>query len=199
MPKLDRLHTALAVLITLGVGYRAFDNHKRVAGNEQPALRAQIERTGRSGKAPARERPHRKAAEKRPSASTESGVRAEQTPAGALARVTVPKQQTVVGATVERVDMDQASERVLEALPGIGPSLARRLARDRESNGPFGSLAGLQRVKGVGPRLAERLAPYVTFGGTGRPSNVISIPEPAHAGSQDGARRREGRNRLRSR
>lgn len=61
------------------------------------------------------------------------------------------------------VDVDRADSAALEALPGVGPALARRIVRDRQARGPFGSIAGLSRVPGVGPRLEARLAPLVTF------------------------------------
>lgn len=67
------------------------------------------------------------------------------------------------------VDVDVADAATLEALPGIGPALARRLVEDRGRHGPFGSLDGLARVKGVGPVLRARLATRVTFSGAGRP------------------------------
>lgn len=67
------------------------------------------------------------------------------------------------------VDLDTADEAAIEALPGIGPSLARRLVADREANGPFGSFEGLARVKGVGPVLVARLTGRVTFSGVARP------------------------------
>jgi DNA uptake protein ComE-like DNA-binding protein len=68
------------------------------------------------------------------------------------------------------VDVDRASAAELEALPRIGPALAQRIVEDREVNGPFGSLEGLQRVRGVGPAMAAVLANSVTFSGTPRPS-----------------------------
>jgi competence protein ComEA len=45
----------------------------------------------------------------------------------------------------------------LEALPGIGPALARRIVADRESQGPFATVAALDRVPGIGPALLARL------------------------------------------
>jgi competence protein ComEA len=68
------------------------------------------------------------------------------------------------------VDVDVATAAELEALPRIGPSLAARIVADRDSLGPFGSLAGLDRVRGVGPALLRGLGAHVTFSGTPRPS-----------------------------
>ena len=70
------------------------------------------------------------------------------------------------------VDVDASDSAALERLPRIGPALAARIVADRNANGPYGSLAGLQRVRGIGPKLAELLGPHVTFSGTPRPSLV---------------------------
>jgi competence protein ComEA len=64
-----------------------------------------------------------------------------------------------------RVDVDRATARELQALPGIGPALAARIVAYRDSNGPFGSLARLQQVKGIGPAKARKLDSLVTFSG----------------------------------
>jgi len=63
------------------------------------------------------------------------------------------------------VDLDLATAPEIEMLPRIGPALARRIVANRDSLGPFGSLAALKRVKGMGPASLDRLAPLVTFGG----------------------------------
>ncbi len=68
----------------------------------------------------------------------------------------------------ERVDIDKASVRELERLPGVGPGLARKIIADRESRGPFGALEGLDRVPGIGPSLLARIAPAAAFSGTPR-------------------------------
>lgn len=70
------------------------------------------------------------------------------------------------------VDVDVADSTALERLPRIGPALAARIVADRAAHGPFGSLAGLERVRGIGPRLAQALAAHVTFSGSRRPSAV---------------------------
>jgi competence ComEA-like helix-hairpin-helix protein len=87
-----------------------------------------------------------------------------------LARKTTPKP-------AGKVDLDVATEKEIEGLRHIGPTLARRIVADRDSFGPFGSMDGLQRVKGVGPSMVEKLDSAVTFSLVPRPTNtVISRP-----------------------
>jgi competence protein ComEA len=63
----------------------------------------------------------------------------------------------------ERIDLDRASAQEIARLPRVGLPLAKTIVADRETNGPFGSLAGLDRVAGVGPGLLKRVEPHVTF------------------------------------
>jgi len=72
------------------------------------------------------------------------------------------------------VNVDRATANELEALPRIGPALARRIVADRDSLGPFGTLEGLQRVKGIGPAMAAQLAPRVTFSQSQRPTDAAT-------------------------
>jgi DNA uptake protein ComE-like DNA-binding protein len=65
--------------------------------------------------------------------------------------------------TRQPVDLDVASAGDIEKLPGIGPSLARRIAADRDEKGPFRCLAAVDRVKGIGPALLTKLDSLVTF------------------------------------
>jgi competence ComEA-like helix-hairpin-helix protein len=76
-----------------------------------------------------------------------------------------------------KIDLDVATEKEIEGLRHIGPTLAHRIVADRDSFGPFGSLEGLTRVKGVGPSMVEKLDSAVTFSLVPRPTNtVISRP-----------------------
>jgi competence protein ComEA len=63
------------------------------------------------------------------------------------------------------VDLDVADADAIAGLPWIGEAMARRIVADRDARGPFGSMAGLQRVPGVGPGLATRIGHLVTFSG----------------------------------
>lgn len=70
------------------------------------------------------------------------------------------KQPLVSG---EKIDPNTASEVELDRLPGVGPALARAIASAREDDGPFQSLADLERVPGLGSKTVKRLAPYVAL------------------------------------
>jgi len=72
--------------------------------------------------------------------------------------------------STETIDVDTASEAAIERLPGVGPALAQRIVQDRQANGPFGSLDGLDQVSGIGPAMLARLTPHVRFSGPPRPA-----------------------------
>lgn len=57
-----------------------------------------------------------------------------------------------------RVNLNTASQAELEDLPGIGPTLAKRIIGAR----PFRSADELGRVKGIGPKRMEELRPLVS-------------------------------------
>lgn len=92
-------------------------------------------------------------------------------------------------ASIGLVDLDTSSVALIETLNGIGPALAKRIVADRDSSGPFGSLAGLSRVKGIGPALSAKLAPQVTFSRLPRPRNAVVAPRPVRREASRKARR----------
>ncbi|MEJ2548410.1 MAG: helix-hairpin-helix domain-containing protein [Gemmatimonadota bacterium] len=63
----------------------------------------------------------------------------------------------------EKIDPNFADEVDLRRLPGIGPSRASAIVRDRREHGPFRSLEELERIPGIGPTTAARLAPMLTL------------------------------------
>jgi competence protein ComEA len=60
------------------------------------------------------------------------------------------------------LNVNRATAVDLEALPGIGPALARRIVADREARGSFATVQALDRVPGIGPALVARLGNLVT-------------------------------------
>ncbi|MEN3202995.1 MAG: ComEA family DNA-binding protein [Atribacterota bacterium] len=61
------------------------------------------------------------------------------------------------------VNVNTASLKELESLPGIGAVLAQRIIEYREQHGPFRTLEDLLKVKGIGPKKLEKLRDCVTF------------------------------------
>jgi competence protein ComEA len=59
------------------------------------------------------------------------------------------------------LDLNAATEVQLEALPGIGPSLAQAIVAEREREGGFHSVDDLRRVRGIGDARFAQLRPLV--------------------------------------
>jgi competence protein ComEA len=101
-----------------------------------------------------------------------------------LARVgrppSIPPPAPVVrhDAGVTKIDPNTATARELEALPGIGPSLARRVLDAREKGVRFRAPRDLSRVRGIGPRTVERLAPYLLFDANDGVRDPVATRDP---------------------
>jgi competence protein ComEA len=65
-------------------------------------------------------------------------------------------------ATSGPIDLNDATAEELEALPGVGPSIAAAIVEYRERNGPYGSVDDLLDVPGIGPARLDQLRPLVT-------------------------------------
>jgi competence protein ComEA len=61
------------------------------------------------------------------------------------------------------LDPNQATTTDLEAIPGIGPVLARRIVEFREEQGRFKNSEDLLKVTGMGPKILEKIRPYVVI------------------------------------
>lgn len=98
----------------------------------------------------------RETTQKKPSKVKVSKVKVKQ-------RRSSPTQaQTSPGQAIGKVNLNTASQAELEALPGVGPSLAERIIAARQE-APFTSLSDLDRVSGVGPKLLKKLETQVTW------------------------------------
>jgi len=66
-------------------------------------------------------------------------------------------------ALTEPIDVNHATVEDLQALPGVGPKLAKRIL-DERARRPFRAAEDLRRVSGIGPKTLEKLRPFVKFG-----------------------------------
>jgi competence protein ComEA len=62
------------------------------------------------------------------------------------------------------IDVNKASAEQLEALPGIGASMASRIVEYRQKHGPFKRLDDLMGVRGIGEKNFLKLKPLITIG-----------------------------------
>ena len=63
----------------------------------------------------------------------------------------------------QKIDVNQAGRRDLEAIPGIGPSLSERILQYREEHGDFQEISGLLDVRGIGPKSLSKIQEYLTI------------------------------------
>ena len=61
-----------------------------------------------------------------------------------------------------RVNVNVATARELERLPGVGPALAARIVEHRTRYGPFRRVEHLLAVRGISERRFRDLRPHVT-------------------------------------
>ena len=59
------------------------------------------------------------------------------------------------------INVNTASRKALEALPGIGPTLSKRIEAYRSSEGSFQRVEELGRVSGIGPKTLATLRPMI--------------------------------------
>ena len=60
-----------------------------------------------------------------------------------------------------KINLNEAAEKDLIRLPGIGQVLAKRIIAYRIRNGRFKRQEELKRVKGIGEKKYDRIAPYI--------------------------------------
>ncbi len=59
------------------------------------------------------------------------------------------------------LNINTADAEALQALPGIGPTLAEQIVADRQAHGPFQTKEELLRVPGIGPKRFQRIRSLV--------------------------------------
>ena len=62
-----------------------------------------------------------------------------------------------------KINLNTATEKELQELPGIGPAMSARIVEYRESNGAFQSIDDIKKVRGIGASKFEKLKDRVTL------------------------------------
>ncbi|MDQ0203894.1 helix-hairpin-helix domain-containing protein [Pectinatus haikarae] len=62
-----------------------------------------------------------------------------------------------------KININYADESTLDKLPGVGPSMAKRIAEYRQSEGLFQSLDDLKKVRGIGEAKFNALKDKITL------------------------------------
>lgn len=86
-------------------------------------------------------------------------IQTTTSPAPQVTSATNEEESTV---PIEKVNINTASEQLLDTLPGIGPVLAKRIIAFREANGPFQEITDISLVDGIGPEKLLSLLDYIT-------------------------------------
>ncbi|MGB9804176.1 helix-hairpin-helix domain-containing protein [Desulfofundulus sp.] len=73
-----------------------------------------------------------------------------------------PSAKLPAPGTASQVNINTAGQQELESLPGIGPSLARRIIQYRETSGLFKVPEDIKNVSGIGDKKFEQLKDYIT-------------------------------------
>ena len=62
----------------------------------------------------------------------------------------------------QKININTASVKELDALPGIGPTMAKRIEEYRQSKGAFTSIDDIKHVKGIGDGLFKKIRHRIT-------------------------------------
>lgn len=83
--------------------------------------------------------------------------------ARASAPEVVPAPTAPAALLAGGIDPSTAAAEDLELLPGIGPTMARRIVSYRSLHGTFKKPSDLLSVPGIGERTLARITPYLCF------------------------------------
>ena len=83
-----------------------------------------------------------------------------------------------VSAFAAQVNLNTASESELDTLKGVGPVKAKAIVDYRAKNGPFKSVADLEKVSGFGKKTVDKLRADLTVNGAAAPAKAEGKAKP---------------------
>jgi len=97
-----------------------------------------------------------------PSPATQRpAVPPQSVPRGLAPPLAAPPQTVVASPTSASVDVNSASEQQIASLQGVGPILAKKAIKFRQSERPFQSVDDFAQVLGLKPHILQQLRPRV--------------------------------------
>ena len=79
-----------------------------------------------------------------------------------LAAVPSATKKTEAPRAEALIDLNRATAKEFERLPGIGPQIAARIVAYRDQHGAFKRVEDITKVRGIGAKTLERLRPHLT-------------------------------------
>jgi len=83
------------------------------------------------------------------------------TPRSTHVRTSLPPARVAKLKPAKPVDINRADVTALQTLPGVGPTLAKRIVSHRQARGPFEELEQVMEVEGIGAKRYEKLKPWI--------------------------------------
>lgn len=75
-------------------------------------------------------------------------------------------QESLSAAVTDgKININTSDLSALCELPGIGETIAKRIIRFREENGPFALTSDIMKVDGIGEKTFQNIADFITVGG----------------------------------
>jgi hypothetical protein len=200
----------LGAVAVLGAGVRVVRAASADRPSAQPALERQMSAADSSARAQATHQSSVSQRAGRSGGRSGGGGRGSNDTSRKIAQDTTRRRANKAGGLLDRpgyiggkLDLDVATAAQIDSLPGVTPTMAKRIAADRMRRGPFLNANGLRRVSGVGDHFLHDVDTVVTFSGTLRPSvdsdTLIEKPTKTRAprkATRPAALQREGRQRA---
>jgi uncharacterized protein len=79
------------------------------------------------------------------------------------------------------VELNTASRQLLEAVPGLGPTLAANIVAHRSEHGPFAGRKELLKVSRLGPKAFEQAAGFLRVRGAANPLDASAVHPERYA------------------
>ena len=79
-----------------------------------------------------------------------------------------------------KIDINAASAKELEELPGVGPATAKAIIQFRAKSGRLHRVEDLLAIRGISEGKLNKMRPYVTVGAPPPPKKSPAAPAPSH-------------------